>query len=408
VWIRQIVEQDVNLFDGPDLRATSQRDLFDSGLLPSRTPASVYREVVLDRRPVFVADDRIGTFRYLVAAAPVSGIGREAVLTVPLASRQREIERQIDDLSRGVLAGTVIVVLFAAALGASVAARVSDPVARLTRATRLVAAGRYDERIAADTADELGRLVDDFNTMTRTLVTQRAELARANQLKAWAEMARQVAHEIKNPLTPIQLAAEHLRRVHDDRGRPLGPIVEQCLTTILGQVVLLRRIASEFSTFAGAPTARIESVDPQTLLRTVVEPYLVARPTGVEIVLDTTPVPRVRADRNLLARALTNLIENALQAMPSGGRLHVMARPSGDVVEIAVTDTGVGMDVDNVGRAFEPYFSTKTAGSGLGLANARRNVELCGGHIALTSEPGRGTTVTVTLPAAPPAALAPA
>src|SRR5262249_22320547 len=156
---------------------------------------------------------------------------------------QRDIERQIDELTQGVLTGAVALVLFAAALGASVAGRVSDPIARLTRATRLVAAGRFDERLAADTADELGRLVEDFNTMTQVLLSQRTELARTNQLKAWAEMSRQVAHEIKNPLTPIQLAAEHLQRVHEDAARPLGPVVEQCLTTILGQVRLLRKIA---------------------------------------------------------------------------------------------------------------------------------------------------------------------
>ena len=135
-------------------------------------------------------------------------------------SRQREIEREIDELNRGVLVGAVVVVLFAAGLGASVAGRVSDPVARLTRATRQIAAGRLDVRIVADTADELRRLVDDFNSMAETLVAQRAELARTNQLKAWSEMARQVAHEIKNPLTPMQLAAEHLQRVHEDQRPP--------------------------------------------------------------------------------------------------------------------------------------------------------------------------------------------
>jgi len=186
VWIRQVVDQDVNLFEGPSLLATSQRDLFDSGFLPTRTPAEAYRQIALARRPVFVAEDRLGTFSYNVAAAPVPALGRDMLITVPLASRQREIERQTDELTQGVLTGAVLLVLFAAALGASVAARVSDPVARLTRATRLVAAGRFDERLATDTEDELGRLVQDFNTMTRMLAAQRAELARANQLKAWA------------------------------------------------------------------------------------------------------------------------------------------------------------------------------------------------------------------------------
>ena len=405
VLIRQVVDQDVNVFEGSELRATSQRDLFGSGLLPTRTPASVYRQIALDRRPAVVMPDRIGSFQYLVAAAPIPALGPEAVLTVPLASRQREFERQIDELTRGVLTGAVVLVLFAAALGASVAARVSDPVARLTRATRLIAAGRFDERLAADTADELGRLVDDFNTMTEMLMAQRSELARANQLKAWAEMARQVAHDIKNPLTPIQLAAEHLQRVHDDAQRPLGPVVEHCLRTILGQVRLLRQIASEFSTFAGSPVPRIESVDVAALVEGVIEPYRAASPVGIRLVVTTAPdLPAASTDRTLVARALTNLVENAMQAMPSGGRLEVIATADEDTIEIRVIDTGVGMDAEDVRRAFEPYFSTKTAGSGLGLANARRNVETCGGTLTLTSEPGQGTIVTMRLPAVRPAA----
>lgn len=399
--IRQMVEQDVNLYEGAGLAATSQRDLFDSGLLPTRTPALVYRDIVLNRRPVSVVADRIGSFRYLVAAAPVTSAGyaRDTILTVPLATRQREIEREIDELTRRVLAGTVLLVVFAAALGASVAARVSDPVARLTRATRLIAAGRLDERLVADTADELGRLVEDFNSMTETLVAQRAELARTNQLKAWAEMSRQVAHDVKNPLTPIQLAAEHLQRVHDDRGRPMGPVVEQCLTTILKQVKLLRRIAGEFSTFATQPVARIETVHVADLVTSVVDPYRAGLPANVRLETRLPEgLPPIRCDRTLIARALTNLVENALQAMPDGGTITVTARREDDSLLLSVTDTGVGMDAESARRAFEPYFSTKTGGSGLGLANAKRSVESSGGNVSLESEPGRGTTVMFTLP----------
>jgi signal transduction histidine kinase len=401
VWIRQVIDQDVNLFEGPHLVATSQRDLFDSGLLPTRTPAPVYRKIALDRLPVFVDEDEVGSFRYLVAAAPVQTFGRDAVLTVPLATRQREIDAQRDELNRGVLVGAVVVVLFAAGLGASVAGRVSDPVARLTRATRLIAAGRLDVRLVADTADELGRLVEDFNSMAHTLVANRDELARSNQLKAWAEMARQVAHEIKNPLTPIQLAAEHLQRVHDDQGRPLGAVFDQCLGTVLGQVRLLRRIASEFSTFAGQPTPRPARVSVPDLIAAVVDPYRLGAAGRIAIEVDVPgALPAVRVDRTLVSRALTNLVENAVQAMAAGGTLRLTARDRGGAIEIVVADTGVGMDDEAARRAFEPYFSTKTAGSGLGLANARRNLELSGGTIALASAAGVGTTVTVTLPVA--------
>jgi signal transduction histidine kinase len=413
VWIGQVLHQDVNLFEGPDLVATSQRDLFDSGLLPTRTPAAVYRAIALDRLPTAVAEDNLGTLHYLVAAAQVPAGGREVVLSVPLALRQREIEREIDELNRGVLVGAVFVILFAAGLGASVARRVSDPVARLSRATRQIAAGKLDVRIVADTADELRRLIDDFNSMAATLSAQRAELARTNQLKAWAEMARQVAHEIKNPLTPIQLAAEHVQHVHEDQHRPLGPVFDQCLTTILKQVRLLRQIAGEFANFAGEPTPRFGAVAPMDLIEDVLRPYQtgLSEPVAIERRLPDA-LPDIWIDRTLVARALTNLVENALQAMPGGGTLLVSAAaedsPAGHVVRLTLTDTGVGMDAEAVDRAFEPYFSTKTAGSGLGLANAKRNIELCGGTITLTSAPGRGTTATVTLPVKAPGAPAPA
>ena len=404
VWIQQVIEQDVNLYQGALLAATSQRDLFDSGLLPQRTPASAYRAIVLRRQPSYVAEDRIGAFQYLVAAAPVA-TSRDAVLSVPLALRQREIAQQLEQLNRGMLVAAVVVILFAAGLGASVAGRVSDPVARLTRATRQIAAGRLDVRIVADTADELRRLVDDFNSMAQTLAAQRTELARTNQIKAWAEMARQVAHEIKNPLTPIQLAAEHLQRVHDDRGRPLGQVFDDCVSMIVRQVRLLRQIASEFSNFAAQPAPRLAAESISRLVDDVLEGYRVGGRVALQAEVPSG-LPDVLVDRTLILRALTNIVENAMQAMPNGGSLHVSATADPNGVQLVITDAGVGMDAVAVERAFEPYFSTKTAGSGLGLANAKRYIELCGGTIALVSQPGVGTTVTVTLPAAPPPAAA--
>jgi signal transduction histidine kinase len=405
VYIRQMIDQDVNLYLGSELMATSQRDLFEAGLLPTRTPAAAYQAIALDRLPSYVDEDRLGTFQYLIAAAPVPTLHGDdgAVLTVPLALRQRDIARDLQALNRGVLVGAIVTILFAAGLGASVAGRISDPVARLSRATRQIAAGRLDVRIVADTADELRRLVDDFNSMAARLQAQRTELARSQQLQAWAEMARQVAHEIKNPLTPIQLAAEHLERVHADRGRPLGAPFDQCLQTVYRQVRNLRQIASEFSNFAGAPTPAFEALEVRALVQEVVSAYRLA--THLEMqVGGLEGLPPVRVDRTLVARALTNLVENAVQAMPDGGVLRISGRQVGTSVELTVADTGVGMDEAAAARAFEPYFSTKTGGSGLGLANARRNVELCGGTMSLESEVHRGTTIRMTLPvAAPPA-----
>ena len=404
VLIGQVINQDVNLYEGSALRATSQRDLFELGLLPERTSAAAYRAIALDRLPSFISEDRAGPFSYLVAAAPVPALGRQFILSVPLALRQQEIEREITELNRGVLLGAIMVILLAAFIGASVAQRVSDPVSRLTRATRQIAAGRLDVRIVADTADELRRLVSDFNSMAATLREQREELGRTHELKAWADMSRQVAHDVKNPLTPIQLAAEHLQRVHEDSKRPLGAVFDQCVNTVLRQVKLLRQIANEFSTFAAAPVPRLGRVQVRALLEDVIEPYRAGLAAHTRILIDVAEgTPDTRADRILLARALTNLVENALQALPGGGVVRMSAKEdAGGLVLITCEDNGVGMSASAVRQAFEPHFSTKTGGSGLGLANARRNVVSCGGTIEIESTQGSGTVVSVRLPAAGP------
>jgi signal transduction histidine kinase len=401
VWISQVIDQDVNVFDGPRLWATSERDLFASGLLPTRTPDDVYRAIVLERLPSFVGNDSIGTFSYMLAAAPVRAGGRDAVLTVPLATRQQEIEREIDDLDRGVHLAALFFILLGAGIGLSMAERIADPVSRLTRATRRIARGDFDARIAVRSSDELQRLVDAFNSMAGELKAQRAQLERTHRIEAWAEMARQVAHEIKNPLTPIQLSAEHLRRVHADRGEPLSPVLEGCVEAILGQVTLLRQIAGEFSSFASSPTARPAPVDPVELVRGVVEPYRpgLAGRIGIDNAVQP-PLPRVFVDRTLVARALANVVENALHAMPGTGRIALTAGVDEGFVWIQVQDSGVGMDADALARVFEPYFSTKTTGTGLGLPIARRNIELNGGSVAVVSAKGQGTTVTIRLPVA--------
>jgi two-component system nitrogen regulation sensor histidine kinase NtrY len=215
-------------------------------------------------------------------------------------------------------------------------------------------------------------------------------------------MARQVAHDIKNPLTPIQLNAEHLRRVHLDQGRPLGSLVDECVANILGQVRLLRQISSEFSSFATSPEPKPVETRLVELIDEVVEPYRSGLAGRVHVESHVAAsLPPVRIDRMLIGRALTNVIENALHAMPNGGTLTVdAALAANQMVQLRVTDTGIGMDAEAIAKIFEPYFSTKAIGTGLGLTIAKRNVEANRGTIAVTSEKGRGTAVTMTLPVA--------
>ena len=403
VWLSRVVAQDVNIFEGTVLLASSERNLFESGLLPTRTPGDVYSAILLEGRPSFVGRERAGDFEYLIAATPVQLEGREAVLTIPLASRQQETDAQIDELDRRVLLAAVLFMMIGAGIGYYMAERIADPVNRLMRATRRIARGDLDARVLATSSDELRRLVDAFNQMADDLQRQRGELERTNRLAAWADMARQVAHDIKNPLTPIQLNAEHLRRVHVDQGRPLGNVIEECVSNILGQVRLLRQIASEFSSFASVPEPRPVDTNLLDLVSEVVEPYRSGLAGRVVITTHIPPLPMVCVDRMLIGRALTNIIENALHAMPGGGTLTIDAAlhpvAPNKRVQLRVTDTGVGMDADSIAKIFEPYFSTKAIGTGLGLTIAKRNVEANGGTISVASERGKGTSVTMTLPA---------
>ena len=399
VWVSRLIDQDVNIFSGETLLATSERNLFAGGLLPTRTPADLYRSVVLAREGAAVSLDRIGPQEYMVAATPLPLPSVDAILTVPLTSQQQAIEGQIDTLDRRVLLTVLILIFGSAGIGYSMAERIADPVNRLTRATRALARGDLGVRITPTSSDELRRLMQDFNRMAGELQRQRGELERRHRLAAWAEMASQVAHEIKNPLTPIQLHAEHLRRVHEDRGAPLGPVVRDSTETILEQVTLLRRIASDFSTFAASPTAQPGRVAVPALLEDVLGPYRRGLVDRVHFAFEAPArVPDVFVDRTLVARALTNVVENAVHAMPGTGTLTVRVSEEPGMVCVAFADTGVGMDGEALARAFEPSFSTKMTGTGLGLPIAKRNVELSHGVIGVASTPGHGTTVTVKLP----------
>jgi two-component system nitrogen regulation sensor histidine kinase NtrY len=224
------------------------------------------------------------------------------------------------------------------------------------------------------------------------------DLMRSNQLAAWAEMAQAIAHEIKNPLTPIQLSTEHLERLLEDRGALPSDELQACLDNVMKQVQALREIASEFSTYAKLPSLTLEPTDPDDLLRDVLSPYRSAPPASVEVRERYGGAPTIRIDRRVLARAIVNLVENALQAMPGGGTLTVGTATDADDAVLFVEDTGPGLAPDVRARLFEPYFSTKSSGTGLGLAIVRRSVEAHGGRIDIESTAGRGTAFRIRLP----------
>jgi nitrogen fixation/metabolism regulation signal transduction histidine kinase len=361
----------------------------------------VYRALVLEGQPSTLRTERIGGFSYLVASMPVrTADNAQGVLSLPLASRQREVEATAQDLDRTIRLASLVFLGLAALFAQQVARRISGPISALTSATRRIAEGDLATRVQATSRDELMTLVESFNQMAGDLDRQRRDLERSNRLATWADMARQVAHEVKNPLTPIQLSAEHLRRVWRDRRVDFEGALEACTATILKQVRILRGIVTEFSAFARPPAAVLETQDPARLVSDVIEPYRIALPPGVTLsVRSEGPVPAVLGDRRLLERAFVNLLENALQAVGESGRIEVGLRDAGGRVDLWVQDSGPGIDPELADRIFEPFFSTKTGGSGLGLPLVRKIAEDHGGGVSMSRPAEGGTRATLWLPA---------
>ena len=412
-WMGKIVGHDLSIYTDGRLFSTSRRELFASGLLPERIDGGALGKI-LGAPAGFVVESRRVMHRPFdqVEAALASIPGRlsftgPAVLSIPLLPEQRETEEEIARLSASLTLFTLAVFGLSLLLGARTAFRVTGPIGDLVEGTRAVADGRTPA-VPLPADEELRRLVEAFLSMASTLEKQREDLARAQRLRAWAEMARIIAHEIKNPLTPIRLSAEHLREVWK-RGDPSrDQVLEECVTNILRQTESLRAIAAEFSDYARLPEPHREPVALKPLVESVVSGYAASPRIRWEV---DVPDVEASADRKLVARALTNLVGNAREAVgDAGGRIAVRLFAADGRWVFRVEDDGPGVAVPDMPKLFEPYFSSKSGGSGLGLAIVRKIAQEHGGDARAFRLSPRGFAVEFDFAAAPggPAGESPA
>ncbi len=309
-----------------------------------------------------------------------------------LAALQRQVTLIAVVLAAAVLAVTTL-------LGALVARRITRGLDQVVTGAQAAAKGDLEHRVPVTSTDEVGEVAAAFNLMMEDLRTAEERLVIAERIAAWQEIARRLAHEIKNPLTPIQMAMDNLRKTWRKQHPSFPEILEESTATVLEEADRLRRIVSEFSDFARMPKPELAPLDLGEVVSSALALY-----QGSAVEYKPTPVPAIEADRGQMNQVLLNLIENARDAIAGkdGGTIVVTTRKgdAGDRVELVVEDNGPGVPAELRDRVFTPYFTTKQGrgGTGLGLAIVHRIISDHGGRVVVANVPTGGARFTVELP----------
>ncbi|TDI80377.1 MAG: HAMP domain-containing protein [Caldithrix sp.] len=282
------------------------------------------------------------------------------------------------------------------ALGIYFSRKITSPLLSLVKGTKKIAGGDWNYRVKADSKDEVGDLVHSFNTMITTLKEKQDQVVSLEKMAAWREIARILAHEIKNPLTPIQLTVQHMKDKYEGDDPEYGKLLEECSEIVIDEIESLRTLVREFSEFARMPKLSLSHGDLNELVEEVRKLY---PNNNISMELERT-LPELNFDHEKMRRVVINLIENGLDSINEKGVGDIQIRTSLEdkMAVIHYSDTGNGIPDEIREKIFEPYFSTKKSGMGLGLAIVKRIIEEHGGRISIESEEGKGTKFEIELP----------
>ena len=402
--IQQLSEMfytDVNVYStNGKLILSSRPQVFDEGLISSRMNITAFTDLRMSKQSAFFQDEKIGSYDYISAYFPLLNDKNEllAYVNLPFFSRQEDLKKEINDFLVAFMNLYILFILISAFISFAISRYLSAPLGILVSRMEGFQLGKRNEKIDWNHHDEIGRLVEEYNRLIDELAFSAEQLAKSERESAWREMARQVAHEIKNPLTPMKLSVQHLRKAWDDQPDDFNKRLQRFTRIMTEQIDSLSAIATEFSDFANMPMPVDEELDLNELISSVISMY--AGLENIQMTFETSETScRVTADRKQLVRVFTNLLNNSTQAISSkeNGKISIAVSKQGVSYVIEIKDNGYGIADDIADMIFLPNFTTKSSGAGLGLAIVKGIIMNMGGDITFVSGK-EGTVFTITIP----------
>lgn len=401
--LAKALDTDFNLYDlNGKLLYSTQRQLYDQQIIAPLMNRGALNKMLFDNASFFSQRERIGGFTYISSYEPVreQGGALKGFVNLSYFSQQADLEKRVSGFLVAVLNLYVLLFVLVSFVTVFLSARITQPLEILREKLSGITFGKNNEKLFWPIDDEIGALVTEYNRKATELTTAAEQLARSERESAWREMARQVAHEIKNPLTPMKLGLQHLHRAWKENHPDREQILDRMTKVLIEQIDALSRIATEFSGFAQMPAANNSRFSLDDVLLSVVDLY--SEHEHVKVVFDPEAEGDfiVEADKEQIMRVFSNLVKNAVQAVSDNGTglVRVGIKQYDHRVTAWVSDNGVGISDELKSRIFTPNFTTKSGGTGLGLAICQQIISQAGGRIWFESEENMGTVFHVELP----------
>ncbi|OFX89925.1 MAG: hypothetical protein A2W99_08830 [Bacteroidetes bacterium GWF2_33_16] len=394
---------DINLYDvNGNLLASSRPQIFEKGLMGKKMNTEAYLEMVVKKSGKFIHQESIGDLTYLSAYVPFVNDDNELLgyLNLPYFTKQSELKKETYTIIVAVVNIYFFLILLSIVIAIFITNNITRPLQLIQERFREIDLGKKNEPIFYESLDEIGSLIREYNRMVEELSENAKKLAKSERESAWREMAKQIAHEIKNPLTPMKLSVQYLQRAWKEKSPDFEILLNKFTNSLIGQINNLSIIATEFSNFASMPLAKKDKVDLISKLNDTLALFENQEDITFNGNYKSFDEVNVFADNEQLLIVFSNLIQNAIQSIPRDrkGVITLDLEKKTDFIQFTISDNGTGIPSEMREKMFRPNFTTKSSGMGLGLSIVKNIINYSGGEIWYITEIDKGTSFIFTLP----------